>query len=156
MTRTGDAGAILRELVRTLRIFRLAEQRRGQRSVWGTASGVLQCLELHDARPSELAREVSASVSVTSRAVDALEADGYVERRTDRNDGRACVISITDRGREHLRERHHEIADGFADVLQDWPDEDIQQALDVLQRLNIRLEDLTVLLRDTDRKGPSV
>lgn len=139
----GDAGAILRELVTTLRVFRHAGQQSGHRTAWSTASGVLQFLDHRDARLSELAREVLASVSVTSRAVDALEQDGHVERRVDESDGRACVVSLTARGRTHLHDNQREIAAEFADVLDDWSPQEISQALEVLQKLNLRLTDLT-------------
>ncbi|MDN5821003.1 MAG: MarR family transcriptional regulator [Brachybacterium sp.] len=147
-----DAGAILRELVTTLRVFRLAGQRSGQRTAWSTASGVLQYLEHHDARLSELAREVSASASVTSRAVDDLEHDGHVERQVDDSDGRACVVSLTPRGRAHLQQTQREIAAEFADVLHDWSPQEIRDALEVLQKLNIRLADFTARLHDGPRK----
>lgn len=138
-----DAAAILRELVTTLRVFRLAGQQSGQRTAWSTASGVLQFLDHRDARLSELAREVSASVSVTSRAVDVLEQDGYVERRVDQADGRACVVSLTARGRTHLHSTQREIAAVFADVLHDWSPQEVHEALEVLQKLNLHLTDLT-------------
>lgn len=139
----GDAGAILRELVTSLRVFRLAGQQSGQRTAWSTANGVLQFLDHRDARLGDLAREVSASVSVTSRAVDALEQDGYVERRVDQSDGRACVVSLTSHGRTHLHETQREIAAEFADVLHEWSPQEIHEALEVLQKLNLRLADLT-------------
>ncbi|ATG50458.1 hypothetical protein CFK38_02150 [Brachybacterium vulturis] len=148
-----DAGAILRELVTTLRVFRHAGQQAGQRTAWSTASGVLQFLDHHEARLSDLAREISASVSVTSRAVDALEQDGFVERHVDESDGRACVVSLTARGRTHLHETQREIAAEFSDVLHEWTPQEIHQALEVLQKLNLGLADLTSRLHGGQGKG---
>ncbi len=51
-------------------------------------------------RISELAHSALLSQSRVSRIVDALEADGYLERRTCATDSRVVHATITERGRE--------------------------------------------------------
>jgi len=152
MVHAEDAGEILLELVKTLRIFRIAGQHQGERTIWGSQARVLQYLNHHDARLSELAQQVSVSPSVASRAVEALEADDLVERRTDADDGRVSVISITESGRVHVAELHRYIAEKFAETLGDWTSQDIDQTIAVLQRLNMRLDQLTDVFT---RTGPT-
>jgi len=113
------AGEILLELVKTLRVFRVAGHH-GQRTISSTKDGVLEYLAHRDARLSELSQSLSLSPSVISRTVDALEASRFVERRTDDEDGRALRISITDSGRRDLADRHRQIAEQFAALLTDW------------------------------------
>lgn len=136
------------------RVFRVASHR--QQTLSGTKIGVLQHLKHCDARLGELARQLSISASVASRAVDALESNGLVERRTDDDDARAFLISLTDLGRATVAEREHRIADRFADVLDDCTPEETEQALDVLQRLNTHLDELTAALETDARSEPTI
>ncbi len=107
---------------------------------------MLQRLKHCDARLGELARQLSISASVASRAVDSLEANGLLERRVDDDDARAFLISLTDLGRSTVAERERRIADRFAQVLTEWTPEETDEALTVLRRLNINLNELTAAL----------
>lgn len=148
------ARALLLELVRALRVFRAAGQSRARRTFWGTEVSALQSLVERDTRLSDLAHRLTVSASVTSRAVDALEQDGLVDRHPDPADARAAIISITEAGRKLLLQRQQFVAEKFAEVLDDWTDDEAQQALQVLQRLNIGLEHLTDIIK-TDQEGPA-
>ena len=79
------------------RAFRKAGQRSRERSLAGTKYGFLRHLRETDARLGELAHQLVVSAPVASRAVEALEAENLVERRTDPADARAVLISITER-----------------------------------------------------------
>lgn len=148
------AGELLLEMVTMARAFRVAGHR--QQTISGTKIGVLQRLKHCDARLGELAQQLSISASVASRAVESLESNGLVERRTDDDDARAFLISLTDLGRATVAERERRIADKFAEVLDGWTPAQSDQALDVLQRLNTHLDELTVALETDDRKEPTV
>lgn len=133
------AGQILTEMVEIVRDFKMAGQRSHERTLTGTKMGILQHLRRCDARLGALADQMSVSPSVTSRAVDALEADGMVERRADSHDARAFLISITDQGRANLTEREGYFVGKFAEALADWTPEDAHQAISILQNLNTHL-----------------
>ena len=152
MVDRSQAGEILVELVKTLRVFRVAGHHQGRRSISGTKIGVLQYLTHREARLGELAQRLSLSASVVSRAVDALEADGLVERRSDSADARAFLVSITDRGRQDLADRQRHIAEKFAGVLADWDPSRVAEALELLRQLNIHLEELADLLAADERE----
>ena len=146
-----EAGQILSEMVQTSRTFRLAGQRNKDQSVTGTKVGFLQHLRHRDARLGELATQLFVSAPVASRAVDCLEADGLVGRRPDPEDARAQLISITERGRTKLVDSEASAVRRFADALTDWSTQDAQQAINLLQRLNLHLDEIT---RDPDLHGP--
>ncbi len=148
------AGELLLEMVTMARVFRVAGHR--QQTLSGTRIGVLQRLKHCDARLGELARQLSISASVASRAVDSLESSGLVERRTDDDDARAFLISLTDLGRTTVAEREHRIADRFAQVLTDWTPEETDQALQALRRLNTHLDELTAALEADAEREPTV
>lgn len=146
-----EAGLILSEMVQTSRTFRLAGQRNKEQSFTGTRIGFLQHLRHRDARLGELATHLFVSAPVASRAVDCLEADGLVGRRPDPEDARAQLISITDQGRTKLADSETLAVRRFAESLTDWSTDDAAQAIDILQRLNGHLGELT---RGTEHDGP--
>lgn len=149
---TEQAEKLLLELVRTHRLFRTAGQRKGRYAIAGTEVGVLHYLTHQDARLSDIAEQLTVSISVVSRAVEALERDGLVERRSDEADGRAYRITLTNQGRTELAQRHRYFAERFANVLTDWSTEDFQQTITTLQMLNKHLGQLSAVL-DDDAKG---
>ena len=144
------ASVILSEMVQIGRTFRVAGQRSSQRSLTGTKYGFLQHLSYCDARLTELAHRLLVSAPVASRAIDSLESDGLVERHADPEDGRASLISITDQGRAKLSESEGSAVDRFADALSKWSPEDAEQAISILQELNVHLIDVT---EGTDSAG---
>lgn len=148
-----EAGEVLQEVVRTMRAFRTVGQHQGRHALSGTKVGILQCLVGKEARVSDLAGQLSVSVSVASRAVEGLEGDGLVQRRSDQADGRASVISITSQGSTDLAQRHRYIAERFAAVLTDWSSSDAERALGVLQQLNDHLDRLAALLESDEREA---
>lgn len=149
---SGQAEHLLLEVVNTYRLFRAVGQHQGRHTIAGTKVGVLQELKSDDLRLSDLAEHLGVSVSVTSRAVEALETEGLVERRSDKADGRAVLLSITDKGRVELAQRHDYVAQRFAGVLEGWQATDLQHTVDMLQRLNHRLGLLADVL-EADGKG---
>lgn len=146
------AGKILLEVVQTLRAFRSAGQHQGRHAISGTKVGVLHCLTRDDARLSDIARQLSISVSVASRAVDSLEHEGLVQRRGDSADGRAFLISLTEQGQADLSQRYRYVAERFASVLTDWTPEEATQVISTLQTLNTHLDQLTDVLTADERE----
>ncbi|MDJ0313677.1 MarR family winged helix-turn-helix transcriptional regulator [Arthrobacter sp. H35-D1] len=136
MINNNDASEILSEMVQISRTFRVAGQRSREQSLAGTKLGFLQHLRRSDARLGELAHRLFVSAPVATRTVEALEADGMVERRTDPQDARAFLISITGRGRVKLDENESHAVHQFAEALADWSPADAGQAIRILERLN--------------------
>ena len=78
-------------------------------------------------RASALAVSVQSDLSTVSRHVAALVADGLLERHADPIDGRACLLAITESGREALSEREHMRRKFFGEVLRDWDDGELDE-----------------------------
>ena len=96
---------------------------------------LIAVLDEGDARPSDLASALELDLSTVSRQVKHLEAAGLVVRRPDEVDGRACVLSLTDQGRDGLSAVRTTRAKLLDAVLTDWPDEDRADLLRLLERL---------------------
>lgn len=83
-----------------------------------------------------LAQSENVSAATMSRVVEALEAAGLVERRTDEADARASLVAVTDQGREVLHELRSEGTRAIADALGALSDADrrrLAAALPVLE-----------------------
>jgi DNA-binding MarR family transcriptional regulator len=90
-------------LVNLTRLFRaeLAARGEGAEEVEGIRPAHLQIfgsIKAGGTRLTDLARATDLSLSSTAELVDDLEALGYLERRADPSDGRAKLVSLTDRG----------------------------------------------------------
>jgi DNA-binding MarR family transcriptional regulator len=74
-------------------------------------------------------------VSVASRQVSGLERAGYVLRRPDPRDGRASLISLSDKGVAALA-RIRELRGQWAlTALDSWSEDDARRLTELLERL---------------------
>src|SRR4051794_30389805 len=96
----------------------------------------LAVLQLHGPlRVSDVAQRLGVDLSVASRQIAALAAEGYVERHADARDRRAQMVAVTPPGRRVLRETHRRMVAALTHVLGDWPDEDVNALTSGLERL---------------------
>jgi DNA-binding MarR family transcriptional regulator len=96
----------------------------------------LAVLQVHGPqRISEVAQRLGVDLSVASRQIAALAAEGYVERRADDRDRRAQLVAVTRAGRRVLRESHRRMVAAFTRVLGSWSDEDVNALTGGLERL---------------------
>jgi DNA-binding MarR family transcriptional regulator len=86
-------------------------------------------------RVSEVAQRLGVDLSVASRQIASLTAEGHVERREDDTDRRAQLVAITRSGRKVLRESHRRMVSAFEQVLGEWDDADVDSLTRGLTRL---------------------
>lgn len=130
-----QARRILAEAIELVRVFEMARKRRHTSGLTGTKIGILKSLKHGDARLTELAESLTVSLPVASRAVGALETEGYVVRRADPVDARASLLSLSSVGQDYVRARESRFIAHFAERLSEWSDDDAAQAEAVLSRL---------------------
>jgi len=87
-------------------------------------------------RVSDVASRLAVDMSVASRQVNALIKAGYVVRETDPDDARATRLSTTDDGDRVLTESHRRMVHAFAQVLDDWSQQEVSALADGLERLS--------------------
>jgi DNA-binding MarR family transcriptional regulator len=118
--------------------------RRRSRDISLTAASTMSTLgRTGPRRLTELAAvEGVAQPSMTS-LVTGLEKAGLVERRTDPNDGRVVLVTLTDAGRSRLQARREAGAEWFTKLVGELSQEDIDALLAALPALN-RLRELEV------------
>ncbi|GAA5194287.1 hypothetical protein GCM10023322_58280 [Rugosimonospora acidiphila] len=85
-------------------------------------------------RASALAVSVHSDLSTVSRQTAALVAGGLLERRADPVDGRASLLAVTEAGQAVLSEHGQARAAFFAQVLDGWDPQELDQFARLLQR----------------------
>lgn len=90
-------------------------------------------------RLSELARKIGVEPPTASVHVKRLQARGFVQRDPDPDDGRACLLSLTDEGHRIVEQatRHRQRA--IAEMLDDWSEHDRREFARLLDRLTTQL-----------------
>jgi DNA-binding MarR family transcriptional regulator len=86
-------------------------------------------------RLGALAARIGVDTSVISRTVALAEHRGLVSRRPDPRDGRACLLSVTDRGRQCLADRRNERLRLVSGVIDEWEPGSAEVLLAGLTRL---------------------
>lgn len=91
-------------------------------------------------RTTALADAVHSDTSTVSRQVSALVQCGLVERTADPEDGRACLLVATDKGRGTFDRAKAERAKYIAKLLADWSQTDQRTLVMLLDRFNDNFE----------------
>lgn len=91
-------------------------------------------------RLSLLAENVHSAPSTVSRQVGYLVRNGLVERRTDPDDGRACVLAPTEAGTATFQRHRGQRNEHLARMLADWSADDRHRLVDLLDRFNTEFE----------------
>jgi DNA-binding MarR family transcriptional regulator len=85
-------------------------------------------------RVKELAELAQSDPSTVSRHVAQLVRDGFLERHADAVDGRASVLTATDKARHAVDERKERRNLHYAQMLSAWEDRDRDQLATLLSR----------------------
>jgi DNA-binding MarR family transcriptional regulator len=100
-----------------------------------SAQMVLRCLaNAGPLRSSEVAGHVHAAPSTVSRQVAALVKGGLLAREADPEDGRACLLVLTDKADDVLRAQEITRNEHFARMLADWSERDLRRFATLLSR----------------------
>src|SRR5919206_809597 len=114
----------------------------------------LAVLQVHGPqRISEVAQRLGVDLSVASRQIAALAAEGYVERRQDDRDRRAQLVAVTRSGRRVLRESHRRMVAAFTNVLERWSDDDVNALTTGLERLREDFARLAAAHPDAEKEA---
>ncbi|MDQ7809862.1 MarR family winged helix-turn-helix transcriptional regulator [Amycolatopsis sp. A133] len=93
-----------------------------------------------EARPSELAKRRFVDLSVVSRQITQLSAAGLVDRRPAPEDGRASLVSVSEKGRAELARWRASYVEFMEKALGGWDDERVTD-------LTVRLAEMNADLR---------
>lgn len=138
MADSNDVTALERALVRAARAVgrldlpaRLADVPLGKESYWLLS----RVEELGPMRASDLAAALNLDASTISRQTHRLVDARLIERTVDPVDGRACLLAVSDRGRQAMAEVVSFRRQQLAELLREWSDPDRRLVTDLLDRL---------------------
>ena len=133
--RLREALGALRRITGSQRLDRLIAERSGVPIGFAAVAVLGHVIESGPLRMSELAEVGRVHPAALTRQVQALEAEGYVARSVDPDDGRAWVVEATRSGRA-AHQRVERVNDEImAGQLDDWSADDLDRLADVLDRL---------------------
>jgi DNA-binding MarR family transcriptional regulator len=125
------------------------------------AVGALMALgsvrRLGPARISDVAADLQVNLSVASRQIQALGADGYVDRVSDPHDGRSSLVALSPAGEAKLARAHERLSEALARAVEEWQPAQVTGLADGIVRLRTALarpED-DAPLADVGRPAPS-
>ncbi|WP_331737523.1 MarR family transcriptional regulator [Streptomyces sp. NBC_00019] len=111
----------------------------------GSSSGSAMVLALlardGDMRIGRLAELLAVDMSVTSRHVAHLAAQGWIDRSPDPADRRSRILRLTPEGRTQLAELSDRAAQLLARRLSDWSEADVRRLAWLLSRLRASFDD---------------
>jgi DNA-binding MarR family transcriptional regulator len=92
-----------------------------------------------EAKPSELAKRRFVDLSVVSRQITQLSAAGLVDRRPAPEDGRASLVSVSEKGRAELDRWRANYLEFMEKALGGWDDERVTDLTGRLAEMNVDL-----------------
>ncbi|MFJ1766085.1 MarR family winged helix-turn-helix transcriptional regulator [Amycolatopsis sp. NPDC088138] len=92
-----------------------------------------------EARPSELAKRRFVDLSVVSRQITQLSAAGLIDRRPAPEDGRATLVSVSEKGRAELANWRTNYLEFMEQALGGWDDERVTDLTARLAEMNVDL-----------------
>jgi len=115
--------------------------RRVRRAWWERSADVVlgHIIEHGPVRAADLCRPLALDKAAVSRHVQHLLEAGLIDRSPDPDDGRATLLTATDRGRTHIGEVVNARRARLVDALADWPTGDLASFVAALKRYNADL-----------------
>jgi DNA-binding MarR family transcriptional regulator len=101
---------------------------------------VEQCQAAGGASIRDVADFLAVEHSTASRSVAAVVAAGLVTKTSADDDQRRCALVLTDAGRQALATVSDRRRDLVAEMIADWPDENVDTLVTLLDRLAERFE----------------
>lgn len=135
--------ALEREFTLFSRHYLTNRQARAGQTLERSAYLLLNRLEAQELMSlKELAEAFRLDVSTINRQVAPLLRQGLLERVPDPDGGLARKLAPTQLGLQRLAADRERSRQSLAEVLRDWPEEDVDQLLRMLMSFNVSIEDL--------------
>lgn len=93
-----------------------------------------------DMRPAQIARRLDIETSTTTNTLSRTERDGWIERRTDPNNSRMVIISLSPKGRAILEDARTVVQIVEEKAIHGTDDADLKKAQAVLTNVMGRLK----------------
>ncbi len=89
--------------------------------------------------PGQLAQRLGVKAPTMTRTIGRMEAQGFVERRSDGSDGRLIKVYLSDNGRKSVERIHQAVADCSSQAIQGFSDKELRNLVRLLKSLDRNL-----------------
>lgn len=93
-----------------------------------------------DMRPAQIARRLDIETSTTTNTLNRTERDGWIERKTDPNNSRMVIISLSPKGRAILTDARMAVQIIEVKALHGTDEADIEKARAILTSVMAKLK----------------
>jgi DNA-binding MarR family transcriptional regulator len=83
----------------------------------------------------DMAREFGIATGATTRLIDSLEKQGFIERDSKEGDRRVVLLRITKNGATHYKCKLPDMLQCWNEVLYDWKKDEVEQLVTSLMKL---------------------
>lgn len=98
--------------------------------------------EPEGAKPSKLALDIGVTQATITGLIDGLEKTGFVKRKDHHEDGRACVVTLTDMGRNFMSTVRPQFNRWVGELYTAWTPEEQKQAVELFKKLSHKVQSL--------------
>ena len=91
---------------------------------------------------SEIAAQLDVSPAAVAGTIKKLEQGGYIEKNTDKDDGRYHAIGMTEKGRKIVERSRQLFAEADQESFHDISEDELEQMYSVLEKVWINLKKL--------------
>ena len=85
----------------------------------------------------DLAREFGIATGATTRLIDSLENQGFIERDSKQNDRRVVLLKLTKSGEVHFRSKLPDMLECWNVLMKDWTRDEVEQFITLLMKLEV-------------------
>lgn len=100
--------------------------------------------------PGQLAQRLGVKAPTMTRTIGRMEAQGFLERRSDGSDARLTKIYLSETGRQSVARIHQAIAGCSAVAIQGFSDKDLRNLVKLLKALDRNLHGIQADDEDED------
>lgn len=123
--------------IQKVQLYRTDSSQRLERSAYAV---LVRLFDHGPQRLSEVAAAFDLDLSTVSRQVRALEDSGLLMRETDPRDRRANILRLTAAGGEAMHRTRSLRRGVVRNLLESWPDRDVEMFADLLERFDAGLQ----------------
>lgn len=136
---TNDLASAVTQAARAMRTA--LSRSLSESGLYAGQDGVILALSGEDGLTAgDLASRLGVKAPTMTRTISRMEAQGFLERRNDGEDGRLTVVFLTEQGRAAVEQIGRSVADCSAAAVQDFSDKEIKSLLRLLKAMDANLQ----------------
>lgn len=84
---------------------------------------------------SQISKESNQTLSATTQIINSLDKEGYIKREIDKDDRRIIRITLTDKGKQHMKDQHDKMLEYVQGIVEKIGQEQTIQFIDIIEKI---------------------